>query len=79
MYIADRDNQRIRKITVSTGVITTIAGTGSRSFSGDGGAASSAGLDYPRLVVIDSSGYTHLIFFISNIITFFYPRQCVYR
>ena len=56
MYIADTDNNRIRKVTVSTGIITTIAGTGSGSYSGDGGAATSATLKYPHGVALDASG-----------------------
>ena len=54
MYIADSNNYRIRK--VSTGIITTIAGTGSITFSGDNGAATSATLYYPRGVAVDESG-----------------------
>ena len=56
MYIADTENNRIRKVTVSTGIITTIAGTGSYSYSGDGAAATSATLYNPQGVVLDSSG-----------------------
>ena len=56
MYIADQDNHRIRKVTVSTGIISTIAGTGTGSYSGDGGAATSAKLYYPEGVGLDSSG-----------------------
>ena len=56
MYIADSNNNRIRKVTVSTGIITTIAGTGSFSYSGDGGAATSAALYNPTGVVLDASG-----------------------
>jgi len=56
VYIADQDNHRIRKVTVSTGIITTIAGTGSGGYSGDGGAATSAKLYYPEGVGLDSSG-----------------------
>ena len=55
MYIADFGN-RIRKVTVSTGNITTIAGTGSASYSGDNGAATSATLNDPSGVVVDASG-----------------------
>ncbi len=61
VYIADRDNNRIRKVTVSTGVITTIAGSStSGSYSGDNGAATSAGLNYPAGVALDPVG-THLL------------------
>jgi hypothetical protein len=56
VYIADQDNHRIRKVTVSTGIISTIAGTGTGSYSGDGGAATSAKLYYPEGVGLDSSG-----------------------
>ena len=45
LYVMDAGNNRIRKIVVSTGIISTIAGTStSNTFSGDGGPASSAGL-----------------------------------
>ncbi len=60
MYIGDESNQRIRKVTVSTGVISTIAGSStSAGFSGDGGAAISATLSRPKGVVLDSVG-THI-------------------
>ncbi len=56
MYIADHYNNRVRKVTVSTGIITLIAGTGSASYSGDNGAATSATLNGPSGVTIDSLG-----------------------
>ena len=56
VYIADRNNHRIRKVMVSTGIISTIAGTGVSSYSGDGGAATSAELNVPQGVAVDSSG-----------------------
>ena len=56
VYIADFYNHRIRKVTISTGIITTIAGTGASSYSGDGGAATSATLNCPSGVALDSSG-----------------------
>ena len=58
MYIADYSNYRIRKVTVSTGIITTIAGTGTGSYSGDNGPATSATLNFPFGVALDSAG-TH--------------------
>ena len=39
LYIADRDNNRIRKVTGETGIISTVAGTGEAGFSGDGDLA----------------------------------------
>ncbi len=57
VYIADECNHAIRKVTASTGVITTIAGMGSTSSSiGDGGAATSATLSTPYGVTLDASG-----------------------
>jgi trimeric autotransporter adhesin len=56
LYIADRDNQRIRKILVATSVISTIAGTGSASYSGDNGQATSAAINSPVGVAVDASG-----------------------
>ncbi len=56
VYIADSGNNRIRKVTVSTDIITTIAGTGDSSYSGDGGAATSAALYQPYGVALDASG-----------------------
>ncbi len=57
VYIADMYNNRIRKVTVSTGIITTIAGSGGTgTFTGDGGLATSATFNYPSGVALDSSG-----------------------
>ncbi len=56
VYIADYANQRIRKVTVSTGIITTVAGTGTSSYSGDGGQATAATLNYPQGFSLDLAG-----------------------
>lgn len=55
VYIADHDNHRIRKVDPS-GIITTIAGTGTGSYFGDGGAATLARIQKPRAVAIDPAG-----------------------
>lgn len=55
IYVADTDSHRIRKITASTGIITTVAGTDSRGFSGDGGPSFAASLAFPSAVVLDRS------------------------
>lgn len=60
IYIADEDNNRIRKVTVSTGIITTIVGTGTASYSGDGGSAAKATLNYPADVALDSAGNLYI-------------------
>ena len=56
VYIADYTNNRIRKVTVSTGIVTTIAGTGASSYSGDNGQATSATLNLPYGVALDAAG-----------------------
>ena len=48
IYIADTVNNRIRKVAVSTGIISTVAGNGQWGFSGDGGPATEARLSRPR-------------------------------
>jgi trimeric autotransporter adhesin len=53
LYIADTFNGRIRE--VSAGIITTVAGNGGRSYSGDNGPATSASLYYPSGVTLDTS------------------------
>ncbi|NKB72300.1 MAG: hypothetical protein GKR89_34920 [Candidatus Latescibacteria bacterium] len=42
LYIFDDDNARLRRVDAQTGIITTVAGTGVRGFSGDGGPAMAA-------------------------------------
>jgi hypothetical protein len=58
VFIADTNNHRIRKVTISTGIITTLAGIGTGSYSGDNGQATSAALNYPAGVAVDTSGRT---------------------
>lgn len=59
MYIADRDNHRIRRVSTS-GVITTIAGTGEAGFLGDNGAATSARLNSPTGIFVDDNGILYI-------------------
>lgn len=55
LYIADPGNNRIRKVATS-GTITTFAGNGTAGFSGDGGPATQAMLDFPQTIAFDSKG-----------------------
>jgi uncharacterized repeat protein (TIGR01451 family) len=55
LFIADLNNHRIRRVTPG-GIISTVAGNGSNGFSGDGGAATSAQLNYPSSVAVDAVG-----------------------
>ncbi len=59
LYIADEFNNRIRKVT-SDGTITTVAGTGTPGFSGDGGPAVAAQLYYPHDVKTDAAGNLYI-------------------
>ena len=56
LYISDSSNSRVRKVTVSTGVIATVVGTGTPVSSGDGSAASSAAINGPYYSRFDSAG-----------------------
>ena len=55
LYIADTANNRIRMVNAKTGVVSTVAGTGNTGYTGDGGAATSATLNAPAAVALDSS------------------------
>lgn len=60
LYIADTGNQRVREVT-SNGIVTTIAGTGTAGFSGDGGPAISAQLYLPIAVSPDNQGNLYIL------------------
>jgi uncharacterized protein (TIGR03437 family) len=60
LYIADTNNNVIRKVTASTGIITTIAGNGTSGFTGDGGTAVFAQLSHPKGVAVDSAGNVYI-------------------
>ncbi len=55
-YIADSGNNRIRKVSVTTGIIATVAGNGGESFGGDGGPANLATLYGPYGLHMDQAG-----------------------
>ena len=55
LFIADRENNRIRKVSPS-GIITTVAGNGMAGYSGDGSAANNASLNRPVDVAVDAIG-----------------------
>ena len=61
LFIADTYNHRIRKVNAKTGIITTVAGTGSKGFFGDGGPATSARLRYPFSLYVDSAGNIYIM------------------
>ena len=59
MYVADSGNNRVRKVD-PTGIITTITGTGTDGFSGDGGPAAQAMLSFPWGVLTDAAGAVYI-------------------
>jgi sugar lactone lactonase YvrE len=58
VYIADTQNNRVRKF--SGGIITTLAGNGTRGFSGDSGPATSIQLFFPSGIAVDSAGNVYI-------------------
>lgn len=56
LFIGDGQNCVVRKVVISTGIITTFAGNHTCGYSGDSGAATSAELNTPAGVAADSSG-----------------------
>ena len=59
VYIADSGNRRIRRVDLA-GTISSFAGTGEPGFSGDGGPASAARLDFPTGVAVDGEGNVYI-------------------
>ena len=59
LFVADRDASVVRKIAVN-GTITTVAGSGTPGFTGDGGAAASAQINGPFAVAVDSAGNLYI-------------------
>ena len=70
IYIADGLNQRIRKVTVSTGVITTIAGNGIHGYTGDHGLAINAEMADPVGITLDAAGNIYVVDFGNNCIRY---------
>ena len=60
VYIADSNDQAIRKVSVSTGVIVTVAGNTAQGYDGDNGPATSAKFNYPNAVAVDGSGNLYI-------------------
>ncbi len=60
LYVADRGNHCIRKINLTTKIITTVAGIGTPGYSGDGGPATSAQLKLPTSMAVDAAGNLYI-------------------
>jgi sugar lactone lactonase YvrE len=68
LYIADSVNARVRKVTASSGLISTVAGNGTPGYSGNNGAATSAQLNNPAGVALDSSGNLYIADFANAVV-----------
>ncbi|MCI0637779.1 MAG: hypothetical protein L0Y72_22890 [Gemmataceae bacterium] len=61
LYIAEAENHCIRKVDLKTGVISTVAGTGKKGYSGDDGPAKDATFNEPYAVVRDQTGHLYIV------------------
>lgn len=60
LYFCDLDNQRIRRLDLATHRTTTVAGSGQKAYSGDGGPASTASLNMPHEIQFDAAGNLYI-------------------
>ena len=67
VFIADTNNQRILAVSPA-GIVTTVAGTGVQGYSGDGGPATAAQLNYPVYVTVDPTGNLYFADSANNVI-----------
>ena len=66
LMIADYANQRVRMVNISSGIITTVAGTGIAGFTGDGGSATAARIYQPVCVTFDAAGNYYIVDQLNN-------------
>lgn len=56
LFFTNAEQCRIRRVDAATGIISTVAGTGAAGYSGDGGPASAASINFPAGMVVDTDG-----------------------
>lgn len=66
LYIVDEGNENVRKVNISTGIISTIAGTGAGGYSGDGGPATNATFWGAQDICLDKSGNIYIADYQNN-------------
>jgi hypothetical protein len=65
LFFSDYGNNTVRKVAAN-GIITTVAGNGTKSYSGDGGPATNASLNSPNGMTVDNSGHVFIADFFNN-------------
>ena len=73
LYIADTDNSVVRVVDLDTGLIDTFAGTGESTWSGDGGPAHDAALNYPHGIGVGDDGAVYIADTYNHVIRVVYP------
>lgn len=66
LYLVERDNHTVRKVDMSSGIISTFAGTGVRGYSGDGGPANEAQLAQPHSIAFDEEDNLYICDIVNN-------------
>jgi len=66
VYFVDQDNSVVRKVNATTGKITTVAGNDTAGFSGDGGPATAAKLNFPQGIAVDKPGNVYIADFYNS-------------
>ena len=68
IYIADPGNSLVRKVNVSTGIISTVAGSTTFGYSGDGAPATLAAMNFPSGVAVDSQNNVYISDYYNNVV-----------
>lgn len=68
LYVCEIDNHRVRRIDLKSGKISTVAGSGTKGYSGDGGPATQASLNEPYEVRFDKAGNMFFVEMRNNIV-----------
>jgi uncharacterized protein (TIGR03437 family) len=79
LYIGDQADNRVRRVSASNRLITTVAGTGLFGSTGDGGAAANAEIGYPRGVSLDPFGNVYAISLIAAVVRKVTPQGTISR
>lgn len=79
MYICEREGNRIRKVDPQSGVISTVAGTGQKGYSGDGGPALQATFNGPKWIHVGPDGNVYVVDTENHCVRAFDPKRGTIR